>query len=447
MNKLDETAPQESRLRTVFRALRHRNFRYFYMGQTVSLTGTWMQRVAMGWLVYRLTESAFLLGLVGFTSQIPTLLLSPFAGVVADRFSRHRLTIITQALAMLQAFTLATLVFTDLVQVWHVIVLSGFLGVINAFDMPIRQSFMVEMIEDRRDLGNAIALNSSMVNAARLLGPSTAGLLIAAVGEGICFLLNGLSYIAVIGSLMAMTIPPSQPRQRTTRVWHELREGLQYAGRFEPIRAILLMLGLVGFAGMPYTVLLPIFARDILKGGPDTLGFLMGAAGIGALFGAVYLASRKTVFGMGKLIPIASAVFGLSLMVFSFSEMLAISLALMFLTGLGQMIEMATSNTLLQTIVDDDKRGRIMSLYTIAIMGMAPIGSFIAGSLASSIGAPWTVFIGGSACVIGSYFFARRLPILREKVLPVYRQRGIVPEIARGLQGATEPPAPGPYPQ
>lgn len=425
-------------VKAIIRALRHRNFRLFFIGQSISLIGTWMQRIALGWLVYRVTHSTFLLGLVGFSGQIPSLILAPFGGVIADRWNRHRFLVITQSMAMLQAFILTFLVFTNLIKIWEIVVLSLFLGAINAFDMPVRQSFLIEMIDDRKDLGNAIALNSSMVNGARLLGPSIAGLILTAAGEGICFLVNGISYIAVIVSLLLMTIVAKPPKPRNSKIWHELKDGFRYAFGFAPLRAILLMLGLISLMGMPYTVLMPVFARDILKGGPETLGFLMGAAGVGALTGAVYLASRKSILGLGKMIPIASSLFGLGLMMFSFSHVFAFSLAMMLITGFGQMVQMATSNTLLQTLSDDDKRGRIMSMYALAFMGMTPIGSLMAGSLASKIGVQWTVFIAGASCIVGAIFFARRLPALRKMLHPIYVSMGIVPEIAVGIEGATE---------
>ncbi|MFH2057176.1 MAG: MFS transporter [bacterium] len=296
------------------------------------------------------------------------------------------------------------------------------------------------MIDDKRDLGNAIALNSSMVNGARLIGPSLAGLLIALAGEGLCFAINSMSYLAVILSLLLMRIPKSTTRPRSTRIWQELRDGLRYAATFEPIRAILLILALASFVGMPYSVLMPIFARDVLHGGPDTLGFLMGASGSGALLGALYLASRKTILGLGRMVPISVTIFGLGLIFFSFSELLLLSLLLLFVIGFGQMIEMALSNTILQTIVDEDKRGRVMSLYTVSIMGMMPLGSLLAGSVASHIGAEWTVRIAGAICIIGAGLFARRLPALRLQTRPIYARRGIIPEIAMGLQSATDAP-------
>jgi MFS family permease len=428
-------------LKSIVRALHHRNFRLFFMGQSISLIGTWMQRIALGWLVYRLTGSAFLLGLVGFVGQIPGLLLAPFAGVLADRWDRHRLLVVTQGLAMFQALVLSFLVLTDVIKIWEIVVLSVILGVINVLDMPVRQAFVLEMIEDKKDLGNAIALNSSMVNGARLIGPSIAGLLIASVGEGVCFLINGISYLAVIASLLMMKIAKRELKARGAKVWRDLREGLKYAHRFEPIRAILMLLALVSLMGMPYAVLMPVFAKDILHSGPHGLGFLMGASGVGALTGALYLASRKTVLGLGRLIPIAVTCMGSGLILFSFSRMMLLSLFLMLIVGFGQMIQLASSNTLLQTLVQDDKRGRVMSLYAMSFTGMMPVGSLLGGTVAGRIGAQWMVFIGGCICVVGALLFARRLPTLRAVVRPVYVSMGILPEIAKGIQGASEPPA------
>jgi MFS family permease len=429
---------KESPPRSIVRSLRHRNFRLFFGGQSISLIGTWMQRVALGWLVYRMTSSAFLLGLVGFSGQIPTFVFASFAGVLADRLNRHRILILTQTLAMIQALVLSFLVLFHLISIWHIIVLAIFLGIINAFDMPTRQSFFVEMIKDKKDLGNAIALNSSMVNCARLLGPTAAGMLIAAFGEGTCFLINAVSYMAVIVSLLLMKIERKNIKPHTSKVWQELREGFGYAAGFRPIRDILLIFALINLVGMPYILLMPVFAKDVLHGGPSALGFLMGGTGLGALGGAVFLASRKSVLGLGKMIPIAATIFGSSLILFSFSRLLFFSLPLMLLTGIGQMILMATSNTLLQTLVDDDKRGRVMSFYAMAFMGATPVGSLIAGFLASKIGAPWTVFIGGLICVCGAVFFAKRLPILRKLARPIYVKMGIIPEIAMGIQSANE---------
>lgn len=371
--------------------------------------GTWMQRIAMSWLVYRLTDSAFLLGFVGFTGQLPIFILTPFAGVLADRWNRRRIILITQTLAMLQAFILAGLVLTETIAVWHIILLGIFLGIVDAFDMPMRQSFLVEMVEDRRDLGNAIALNSSMLNGARLVGPSVAGILIASVGEGMCFLLNGISYIAVIASLLSMEIRPKKMGASRTPIWGGLKEGFSYAYRFTPIRSVLLLIALVSLTAMPYTVLMPVFARDILHGGSHTLGFLMGASGVGALVAAFYLAARKDVSGLERWNGLSAAIFGIGLIAFSLSRYFWVSLFLMLLTGFGMMVQHAGSNTILQTVVDEDKRGRVMGLYAVGFRGMMPFGSLLAGSLASRIGAPKTLIIGGAACIIGSLLYAKNL--------------------------------------
>jgi MFS family permease len=425
-------------LKTVFRSLRYRNYRLFFGGQSVSLIGTWIQRIALPWLVYRLTGSAFLLGLVGFASQIPAFLLAPFAGVLTDRWNRYHILIACQILAMIQALILAYLFFSGAIEIWHIVVLSILLGFINAFDMPARQAFVVEMVEKREDLGNAIALNSSMVNSARLLGPSVAGVLIAATGEGICFFLNGLSYLFVIASLLMMKVNLSEGETQDTQVLQGLKEGFSYAFGFAPIRYIILLLGLVSLMGMPYAVLMPVFAKEILHGGSHTFGFLMGASGIGALIGALYLASRRSVLGLGKIIPLSAGIFGSGLIAFSLSRFFLLSLALMLFTGLGMIMQMASSNTILQTIVDDDKRGRVMSFYMMAFMGTAPFGSLLAGGLASSLGAPNTLMIGGAAAVLGALLFASRLSEIKEMVRPIYVRLGIVPEVASGIQTATE---------
>jgi MFS family permease len=421
------------------RALRHRNYRLFFSGQIISLIGTWMTRIATSWLVYRLTGSALLLGLVGFAGQIPSFLLAPVAGVLVDRWNRHRLLVVTQVLAMVQSAALAVLALTGVINVWHVLGLSLFQGLINAFDMPARQAFVVEMVEKREDLANAIALNSSMVNAARLLGPSLGGVIIAAVGEGWCFALDAASYLAVIASLLLMRIA-GRPRSaaKGARVLPELRAGLAYVTGSPPIRSILLLLALVSLVGMPYTVLMPVFASKILQGGPHTLGFLMAATGVGALLGAVFLAGRRSVLGLGKIIPLMSACFGAGLIGFSLSRSLWLSIPLLLLTGLGFMVQMAASNTLLQTLVDDDKRGRVMSFYTMAFMGTTPFGSLLAGTLADRIGAPRTLLLGGAGCIAAALWFAWLLPGLRENVRPIYIRMGILPEVAEGIRSATQ---------
>ena len=415
-------------LKLIFRALSHKNYRLFLGGQGISLIGTWMQQTAMSWLVYRLTNSAFLLGLAGFMGLIPTFLLAPFSGVVSDRFNRHRILLITQTLAMTQALVLAILDFTGIIDIWHLFPLILFLGFVNAFDAPARQAFVADMIEKKEDLSNAIALNSFLFNGARLVGPSIGGMLISFLGEGMCFFFNGLSFLAVIAALWLMKIRIKKREARSTRLWVVLKEGFAYAFGFAPIRSILLLLGLVSVMGMPYTVLMPIFARDILHGGPHTFGFLMAASGVGAVMGAIFLASRKNVLGLGRIIAVGASIFGASLIAFSLFRVFIISLPLMGLTGFGMMVLMASSNTVLQTIVEDDKRGRIMSFFTMSLMGMAPFGSLLAGSLASTIGAPNTIMKGGFSCILGSLLFAKQLPLLRKMVRPIYVRKGILLE-------------------
>lgn len=429
------------RARLLLRALRSRNYRLFVAGQSVSLVGTWMQQVAMSWLVYRLTGSSLLLGVVGFTSQIPTLLLSPVAGVLADRWDRRRLLLATQSLAMVQAALLAIAVLTGYVQVWQIVFLSLLLGVVNAFDIPIRQSFVVEMVEHREDLGNAIALNSSMVNGARLVGPAIAGLLVASVGEGICFILNAVSYLAVIVALAAMRITPGSHRQRERRhILHELYEGFEYAFGFGPIRSILLLVALVSLMGMPYAVLVPVFAKEVLHGGAHTFGFLMTAAGCGALAGTLYLASRGSVLGLGRVIVRATSAFALGVAAFSLSSSFTCSLLALAAAGFGAMTLVASCNTVLQTILEEDKRGRVMSFFTVSFMGMVPFGSLAAGALADVIGPRETLLIGAAFCLAGAVLFARHLPRIREKVRPIYVSMGIIREVADGMETGAEAP-------
>ncbi len=418
-------------------ALRSRNFRLFFAGQTISLIGTWIQQIAMSWLVYRLTGSALILGLVGFLGQLPGFVIAPFAGVLADRWDRHRMLLATQAVSMLQALTLAVLVLTGRIDVPALLALSALLGIVNGFDIPVRQAFLVQMVGRKEDLANAIAVNSSMFNAARLVGPALAGVIIALVGEGICFLLNGLSYLAVLAALLAMRIERTDGRPAARNVLHQLAEGFGYAFRFGPMRSVLLLVALVSLTGTPYTVLMPVMAADVLHGGAHTLGALMAATGLGALVGAIYLASRRSVLGLGRLIVVAAALFGLGLIAFSRSRSVGLSMAVLAVVGFGMMVQMASSNTILQTIVDEDKRGRVMSLYTMAFTGMMPLGSLLAGSIASRFGAPATIAVGGAACVAGAMVFARQLPRIREQVRPVYMRLGILPQATAGVQAAS----------
>jgi MFS family permease len=412
--------------RLTFRALGHRNYRLFFGGQGISLIGTWMQQTAMSWLVYQMTHSAFFLGLVMFSRQIPALFLMPLAGVLTDRWNRHRILVITQSLAMAQALALAFLDLGGLLTIGFIIILSFFLGMVNAFDMPTRQAFVPDLIEKKEDLGNAIALNSFIFNGARLLGPSMAGLLISLLGEGLCFLLNGVSFLAVIAALEAMEIKAAQGKTAGSPFREELKTGFTYALGFPPIRSILLFLSLISLVGMGNFTLMPVFARDILHGGPDTLGFLMAASGLGALMGAIFLASRKSVWGLGKMIALASFIFGVGILIFSLSRIFLLSFLALGCAGFGMMVQMASSNTILQTIVDDDKRGRVMSLFTLSFMGTAPLGSLLAGSLAHWIGATFTLLIAGVLCLGASFSFLWRLPRLRAMIHPIYVQKGIM---------------------
>jgi len=415
--------------RSLGRALRHRNYRLFFGGQAVSLVGTWMTRVATGWLVYSLSDSAWMLGVVGFAGQIPTFVLAPFAGVMVDRWDRHRVLVVTQVLAMLQSALLAAFTLSETIGIAHILVLSLFQGVVNALDMPARQTFVVEMIEEREDLPNAIALNSTIVNAARLVGPGVAGLVIAAFGAGFCFLADALSYLPVIASLVAMRLGERPPRREPGPMWSELRSGFRYAAGFAPVRALLLLLALASLMGMPYSVLMPAIAEETLHGGAHTLGFLMSAAGLGALGGAVYLAARTSVLGLGRVTAISTFVFGAGLVAFSRSASLGLSLLLLVPVGAGMMVQLAATNTLLQTLVDEDLRGRVMSFYAMALFGTIPFGSLLAGALAHRLGTPDTLLVGGLACIVGALLFLRRLPELRRAVHPVYVSRGILPAV------------------
>ena len=394
------------------RSLRHRNYRLFFAGQLVSLTGTWMQSVAHAWLAYSLTHSAAVLGIVGFAGQIPALLFSPAGGVVADRFARRRVLLATQATSMVLAFTLAALTLGGRVSISWILVLAALSGVVNAFDIPTRQAFAVDMV-GRDDLVNAIALNSSIFNGARVLGPAIAGLLVARIGEGWCFLVNGVSYLAVLGSLLAMRLPAPVRGPHATSAWASVREGFVYASRARPVRALLLLLGVVSLTGMPYVVLMPVFAREILGGGARELGLLMGCAGVGALLGAIVLASRRNVKGLGTFIAICAGGMGISLIAFALSRDFRLSALLLVPVGFFVMSQMASSNTLIQSLIPDAMRGRVMSLYAMMFMGMAPIGALVAGFLAARIGAPATLAGGGAICIAGALLFARHLPALR----------------------------------
>jgi MFS family permease len=434
------------KLPSVLRSLHHRNYQLFFGGQLISLTGTWMQTVAQSWLVYRLTGSAVLLGFVGFSSQIPVFLLAPVGGSVADRYNRRRILVVTQTAAMLLAFILAALTLSGRVQVWHVFVLAAFLGVVNAFDLPTRQAFVADMV-GREDLINAIALNSTMFNGARMIGPAVAGLLIDTIGEGWCFLANGVSYLAVIAGLLMMSMTVRTPIPLPGSAFASIIEGFRYVKRTGPIRALLLLLGLVSLVGMPYTVLMPIFADQILHGGPRGLGILVSAIGFGALAGALTLAAKKGIRGLNSWVALSAAGFGVSLILFSLSRSFWLSAALLLPVGFSVMVEMASSNTLIQSLVPDSLRGRVMAVYSMMFMGMAPLGSLLAGVLAHRLGAPATVAIGGVVCIAGALVFGSRLPTLRHEVrqiiVALQEAGGEPPEEMTGEASVVAPLDPG----
>ncbi len=410
------SAHRRSGFSFVIRAFRYRNYVLFFSGQGISIIGTWMQQIAMTWLVYRMTDSTFLLGVIGFTGMIPIFFLSSLAGVFADRHNRYRIVVATNLLAMGQAFLAAFLTLTGIITVWQIVGLSAFLGMVNAFEMPARQALVIEIVENREDLGNAIALNSFMFNGGRLIGPSIAGILISLFGEGTCFLINGFSFLAIILALLAMRISTKKRAAAGIRILKGLAQGYRYAFRAAPIRGLLIHLGIISFLSMPYTVLMPYFARDYLHGGADTLGILMASSGCGAVIGTLSLASRSTIKGLSRVIVITSLIFGAGIVAFAFSRVLAVSIALLFFAGFGLIVQTASSNTILQTIVKDDMRGRVMSLYAMAFAGMAPFGSLLGGALSSRIGPQGTLTVSGIACIIEALAFTRQTSALEEAV-------------------------------
>jgi MFS family permease len=419
--------PHNSRAAGTFRALRYRNLQLFFSGQLVSLIGTWMQSIAQSWLVYRLTGSAVLLGSVAFASQFPVFIVAPLGGAIADRHNRHHIVIATQTVSMILAAILAWITLTNRVQVWHIFVLASALGMVNAFDIPARQSFIVEMV-GREDLMNVIALNSTMFNGARVVGPAIAGVLVARIGEGWCFMANAISYIAVIGGLMMMQVT-SKPIEGTgASQFQHIKEGFSWVKRTRPIRALLLLLGLVSLAGMPYIVLMPIFSDRILHGGARGLGLLMGATGIGAMIAALTLASKNGLKGLVGWVPISSASFGVTMILFSQSRRFWLSFALLIPLGFSMMLQMASSNTLIQSMVPDRLRGRVMSVYSMMFMGMAPFGALLAGVVAHRLGAPLTLTLGGLFCLMGSALFGVNMPELRNEA----RQLIVAQQIAGG---------------
>jgi MFS family permease len=410
------------------RALRHRNYRLFFSGQSLSLIGTWITRVATSWLVYRLTGSELLLGIVGFCGQIPTTILAPFAGVLVDRWDKHRLLVATQALSLLQSLALGVLTLRHEITVGWVLGLQVVQGLINAFDTPARQAFVVEMVTDRADLANAIALNSSMVNGSRIIGPSIGGVLIAAFGEGWCFMVDAISYLFVIASLLMMRLTKAEKERHVeARILGELRTGFQYVVHSVPIRTSLVVLSIVSAMGMPYSVLMPAYVTSVLHGGPNLLGVLMTASGVGALAGALYLAGRRSVVGLGKVMFVSTLAFGAAMIGFAFTRTLWLALVLLPIVGAGFMIQLAATNTVLQTIVEDRLRGRVMAFYTMAFFGTAPIGSLVAGVAAERIGTAWTIAAAGVVSVGTALWFATQLSRLRALVRPIYVQLGILP--------------------
>ncbi|MDQ2746213.1 MAG: MFS transporter [Acidobacteriota bacterium] len=403
-----------ARFAATFRALKHRNFQLFFSGQFISLIGTWMQNIARSWLVYQLTGSVALLGLVGFAGQFPVFVLSTFGGTIADRYDRRKILVATQTASMILTLVMGVLVLTGTVREWHIFLIAVLSGIVNSLDIPTRQSFVVEMV-GKEDLLNAIALNSSMFNGARIIGPAIAGIVVSLVGTGWCFVGDGISYIAVIVGLLLMRIEKKTIVQTAGSTLEKIKEGFVFVRHTQPIRSLLLLLGLVSLMGMPYAVLMPIFADQILHGGVRGLGILMGASGIGALIAALYLASRKNLKGLGTLVAASSGIFGIFLILFSFSNVFWLSAVLLVPVGFSMMLQMAASNTLVQAMVPDALRGRVMAVYSMMFMGMAPIGALLAGSLADRIGAPSTVAFGGVICIIGSIFFGRKLPSFRNE--------------------------------
>jgi MFS family permease len=425
-DRVETSSNRGSRWQVAGRALRHRNFQLFFSGQLISLIGTWMQSVAQSWLVYRLTGSALLLGSVGFASQIPVFLFAPLGGIAADRINRRYIVIATQVAAMLLALILAALTLSGKILVWHIFVLASLLGVVNAFDIPGRQSFLVDMV-GKEDLMNAIALNSSMFNGARIIGPAIAGILVAKIGEGWCFFANGISYIAVIIGLLMMRVQIRARVAMASPLEHML-EGFRFVNRTAPIRALLLLLGIVSLVGMPYVVLMPIFADQILHGGARGLGILMGATGVGALLGALTLAFREGVKGLGRWVAWCCGGFGASLIIFAVSHNFWVSVILLLPVGYFMMLQMSSSNTLIQVMVPDALRGRVMAVYSMMFMGMAPIGALLGGALADRLGAQITVAIGGLASVAGACWFGLQLPKIRVEA----RRLIVAQEVAGG---------------
>lgn len=413
-------------LQTTLRALRHRNFRLFISGQMCSLIGYWMQNIAQSWLLYRLTGSATLLGVLAFAGSVPILLLAPFAGLWSDRANLHRLMFATQILEMLQAAALAALALAGVIAPWHIVSLSMLLGILVAVELPVRHAYLLELVGNKADLPNAVAVTSMMANTGRLIGPALAGLMIGWVGEAGCFLLNTFSYIAVVITFLMIRVKPSTRPASHASLLQGLSEGLRYAWSSIPIRILLMLLAMTGFLATPYVALMPAFTREVLKGGAEQMGFLMGAAGLGAVAGTLYLASRRNVRGL--LTVIAYAIFGAgaALALLAWSQRVWLALPLLVIIGFGILVTSVSVNMILQTIVDDDKRGRVMSLYTAAFLGIAPFGSLAAGAVADVIGVAATLTAGGLCCAAGALYLAHKRPQIRAHIRPVYSRLGIL---------------------
>ena len=424
-------------LTRVFSSLRSRNYRLYFGGQCISLIGSWMQTVAMGFFVYELTGSKILLGLISFLNQVPSFVISPFAGVITDRIDRRRILLYTQSLCMAEALLLSFLVLTHLIEVWHILAFSLFVGIVNAFDAPARQSMVIELVDRPQNLSNAIALNSAVFNAARLVGPAIAGILIALIGVGYCFLSNGLSYIAVITALLLIRIPPVEKKKKKENIFHEFSEGFKYCYGFFPVRVLLLLVALFSFAGLPFMVLVPAFTKDILAGDSRILGFVYSCIGGGALTAAIYLAARKSVLGLGKVVSLTGIIFGAGLVAVSLMRIHWLVYILLVPTGFAMIATLASVNTLLQSLIDDDKRGRVMGFYTMALMGVGPFGSLVYGSVANWIGVPYTMMIGGIVCIAGALYFEHWRPVVRRYARRIYSRKGIIPEIAKGIDSDT----------
>jgi len=395
-------------LKEIFRSFKYRNYRLYFIGQGLSLTGTWMQRMALPWLVYRLTNSPFLLGFIGFITQIPTFILLPFCGVLSDKWNKYAILIITQILAMVQAFILTVLFYTNLIKIWHIIALGIFLGIVNAFELPSRQAFIVEIV-NKNDLQNAIALNSSLVNLTKLIGPFSAGILISLKDEGICFLINGISFLFVIISLVLMRIETHDRKEMDMEIFSGLKDGFRYIFDFKILKYTVLLLGWVSLIGFPSFSILPVFVKDILKSGPKTFGFLMASSAIGSFIGAIYMAGKKNIENLEKIIPLSTLIFGISLIFFSLTKNIYLSIFIIFISGLGMVIQMVSSNTILQTLVDDDKRGRVMSFHSMAFMGIIPFGNLLIGSMAEKSGAIMSFIISGFLSIIGGLLYLKKI--------------------------------------